>query len=173
MTNHVEAIVTLQNLLDYDMRKLAVSEMQLKNILPEWINTAQSEKLKIVLKKYLDFTETHLNKISTVIASEKILSAVLASHIVKALIEEAEILFNKCSDAEVRDAAMLAAIQQINHYKICAYGTAAAYANILGKEKEAIVFHEAEVNEKQIDDRLSQLAEYEINSKAKSPIVLL
>jgi hypothetical protein len=32
--------------------------------------------------------------------------------------------------------------------------------------------HEAEVNEKQIDDRLSQLAEHEINIKAKAPIAL-
>ena len=39
-------------------------------------------------------------------------------------------------------------------------------------EKFAGVFHEAEVNEKQIDDRLSQLAEHEINFKAKAPIVL-
>lgn len=173
MTNHFHAIATLQNLLDYDIRKLAVSEMQLKNILPDWINTAVSEKLKIILRKYLDFTETHLNEISAVIANEDILSSVLASHIVKALIDEAQILFNKCSDAEVKDAAMLAAVQQINHYKICAYGTAAAYANIMGLENEATVFHKAEVNEKQIDDRLTQLAAFEINSKAKSPIVLL
>jgi len=39
-------------------------------------------------------------------------------------------------------------------------------------EKSGIVFHEAEINEKQIDDRLSQLAEHEINVEAKSPLVL-
>jgi hypothetical protein len=39
-------------------------------------------------------------------------------------------------------------------------------------EKPATVFHEAEINEKQIDDRLSQLAKYEINVKAKAPIIL-
>ena len=42
----------------------------------------------------------------------------------------------------------------------------------LGMEKQAAIFHEAEINEKQIDDRLSQLAEYEINMKARTPIVL-
>ena len=39
-------------------------------------------------------------------------------------------------------------------------------------ENQAVIFHEAEINEKQIDDRLSQLAEFEINVKAKAPIVL-
>ena len=39
-------------------------------------------------------------------------------------------------------------------------------------EKAAQFFHQAEVQEKQIDDRLTQLAQYEINFRAKSPIVL-
>ena len=61
---------------------------------------------------------------------------------------------------------------KFNHFKISTYGTAAAFANALNMEKQASVFHEAEVNEKQIDDRLSQLAEHEINIKAKAPIEL-
>ena len=39
-------------------------------------------------------------------------------------------------------------------------------------EDHAAIFHKAEINEKQIDDRLSQLAEHEINIKAKAPIEL-
>ena len=42
----------------------------------------------------------------------------------------------------------------------------------LSKEKQATLFHDAELNEKQIDERLSQLAEHEINIKAKTPISL-
>jgi hypothetical protein len=38
--------------------------------------------------------------------------------------------------------------------------------------KYAELFHEAEANEKQIDDRLTQLAEFEINIRAKSPSIL-
>jgi hypothetical protein len=39
-------------------------------------------------------------------------------------------------------------------------------------ESAATTFHTAEVKEKQIDDRLSQLAEHEINKEAKSTILL-
>ena len=77
-----------------------------------------------------------------------------------------------CTDSEIKDACLLASIQYINHYKISAFGTAAAFANTLGTLEQATIFHEAEVTEKQIDDRLSQLAEYEINLKARTPIVL-
>lgn len=171
MVTHLQHIATLQHLLDYDLRKLAVGELQLKNTLPEWLLLTHAEKLKMVIKRYQDITAQHFAKISSAINSGEILPAVLASHIIKGIIEEANILFNKCSDAEVKDAAILAIIQQINHYKICAYGTVSAYAAILGMDNEAAFFKEAEINEKQIDDRLSQLAAFEINSKAKSPIV--
>jgi hypothetical protein len=39
-------------------------------------------------------------------------------------------------------------------------------------EEAAVAFREAEINEKQIDDRLSQLAEHEINVNARAPIIL-
>ena len=90
----------------------------------------------------------------------------------RAFIEEVEEKLSNCSDSEVKDACLLASIQAINHFKISTYGTAAAFANALGMEKQAAIFHEVEVNEKQIDDRLSQLAEHEINIKAKTPILL-
>jgi ferritin-like metal-binding protein YciE len=89
-----------------------------------------------------------------------------------AFIEEAEEKLNSCTDTEVRDACLLACIQGINHYKISTYGTAAAFANALEMEKQAVIFHEIEVSEKQIDDRLSQLALHEINNNARAPIAI-
>ncbi|WP_369127538.1 DUF892 family protein [Terrimonas pollutisoli] len=43
-------------------------------------------------------------------------------------------------------------MQAINHYKISIYGTAAAFTKALGNDKAATLFHEAEVNEKKIDE---------------------
>jgi ferritin-like metal-binding protein YciE len=90
----------------------------------------------------------------------------------EAFILETSEKLSRCTDPEVRDACLLEGIQQINHYKICGYGTAAAYATTLDLENESRMFREAEINEKQIDDRLSQLAEHEVNRLARAPIVL-
>jgi ferritin-like metal-binding protein YciE len=89
-----------------------------------------------------------------------------------AFIEETGEKLSNCTDPEIKDACLLASIQAINHFKISMYGTAAAFANALEMDKQACLFHEAEVNEKQIDDRLTQLALYEINNHAKSPVTL-
>jgi len=169
MAKDNEHIATLQNLLDYNASQFSSAEIQLKTVLPEWINQAESLKLKAVLQKYLDLIEVHLTKIEDFFEQEKISSLSINNRIMKAYIEETEEKLSYCSDADVKDACLLAGIQTINHFKISTYGTAAAFSNALKLEKYAEIFHEIEVHEKQIDDRLSQLAEFEINIKAKEP----
>lgn len=172
MTSHKSTIVTLHNLLDYDVSKFTSAEIQLKSSLLEWINKAGSLKLKTVLQKYLDFVNQHVQRMENFFEEENIGSLSLINRVMHAFIEETNEKLSNCTDREVKDACLLACIQAINHFKISTYGTAAAFAKTLEMEKHAAVFHEAEVDEKQIDDRLSQLADYEINIKAKTPIVL-
>lgn len=172
MVENNQSISKLQDLLDYDVRQFTCAEIELKKSLLKWANETASVKLKNALQKYVDFIQEHVEKLEVFIEEEKITSINLTNHIMMAFIEEAEEKLSNCTHAEVKDACLVACIQMINHFKISAYGTAASFAKALGLEKQAAVFHEAEVNEKQIDDRLSQLAEHEINEKARTPIVI-
>lgn len=170
--NNNQAIGTLHNLLDYDVAKFISAEVQLKNILPEWKNRSNSFKLKEILTRYQGFVERHIDRMEKFMGEEGLLAAYINNRVMLAFIQEMEEKLSLCADADVKDACLLACVQGINHYKISMYGTAAAFAKALVMEKAALVFHEAEVNEKQIDDRLSQLAEFEINSKARATIFL-
>ena len=172
MKENDRAISTLHNLLDYDALKFNNGEGQLRNILPAWIDLANSLKLKDVLIKYLDSVRKHIEGIENFMDNEALLDVGISSRIMKAHIDEAEDKLSYCTDPEVRDACLLASVQGINHFKISIYGTAATFANAIGMEKEAAIFHDAEISEKQVDDRLSQLAKFEINTKAKAPISL-
>ena len=172
MTENIQTISTLHNLLDYEAGRFVIAEVQLKKSLSGWISIAGSLKLKNVLQKYQDFIEDHIQKMESFYQEENIISLDISNRIMKAFIDETEEKLNSCTDPEVKDACLLSSVQMINHYKISYYGTAAAFAKTLEMEKYASAFHQAEVNEKQIDDRLSQLAEYEINNRAKTPIVL-
>ena len=172
MEAKTETITNLHNLLDHDAGRFTSAEIELRNILPEWINKAGSLKFKTVLQKYLDYVQQHIQKLESFVENEKTLSVEFKNRVMTAFIEETRAKLSHCSDGQIRDACLLACIQLINHFKISSYGTAASFANALNMEKYAAVFHEAEVNEKQIDDRLSQLEEHEINIQAITPIVL-
>jgi ferritin-like metal-binding protein YciE len=172
MLENNSTLTTLHNLLDYDASKFTSAEIHLRNVLPGWINKTGSLMLRTVLQKYLDYTEQHVKKMEVFIEQENINALNLNNRIIQAFIDETNEKLTACSDPEIKDACLLACIQTINHYKISIYGTAAAFARALDMDKHAAIFYEAEGNEKQIDSRLSQLAEFEINKKAKTPIVL-
>lgn len=172
MTENNLTITNLHDLLNYNARKFTNAEIQLGNSLNEWIVKANSLKLKDVLHKYLGFVQQHVQNLESFFQAEQISSLSRTNRIMRSFIEETEEKLSNCADPEVKDACLLASVQDINHFKISLYGTAAAFARELNMEKFAGIFHEAEINEKQIDDRLSQLAEHEINTRAKAPIVL-
>ncbi len=172
MQDNNSYIISLRNLMDYNARKFTGAEVQLKNVLPKWIDQAGSIKLKTVMQKYLDLILVHLQKMNDFFAEEKINSLSITSPVMQALLEETNEQLGKCSHPEVKDACLLACIQTINHFKISIYGTFAAFADTLDMSKPALVFREAEINEKQIDDRLSQLAEHEINLNARTQTFL-
>ena len=172
MKEELTTITTLHHLLDHEASKFSSAEMQLNNALPHWISKANSVKLKTVLQKYKDDITEHLQQLEDFVNAEQLTSLPLTNRIMNAYILDTNEKLVVCADAEVTDACLLASVQMINHYKISAYGTAAAFANTLGMDNAAGFFHKAEVHEKQIDDRLTQLAQYEINFRAKSPIVL-
>lgn len=172
MTENAPTITNLQDLLNYDVRRFTCAEIALKFSLEKWIALTSSLKLKTILQKYMEFAEEHIHKFENYFEAQHINSLSNANRVMMAFIEDTDETMNFCTDPEARDAGLLASIQGINHFKISLYGSAAAFAKELGLEEFASVFHEAEVNEKQIDDRLSQLAEYEINRRARAPIVL-
>lgn len=173
MKDITQPISTLHQLLDYNTGQFTSAEIQLLRSLPGWSMATESLKLRGILEKYQVFVLQHLEKLEEFIKEEEINALSLGNRVMQAHLVEAEEKMRNCTDPDVKDACLLAAVQSINHYKICMYGTAAAFALALGMEKYAAVFHEAEVNEKQIDDRLTQLAEHEINTRAKAPVLTL
>jgi ferritin-like metal-binding protein YciE len=71
-------------------------------------------------------------------------------------------------DAEppVGDAALIAAAQKVEHYEIAGYGTVRTFANLLGYADAEELLQQTLDEEKQTDERLTELAESEINVQA-------
>ena len=65
----------------------------------------------------------------------------------------------------VKDAAIIGAAQRVEHYEIAGYGTVRAFAELLGENEHISLIDETLEEEKQADEKLTQLAE-EINSEA-------
>jgi ferritin-like metal-binding protein YciE len=84
----------------------------------------------------------------------------------KGLLKEGEKMMKMRSDADVRDAALIAAAQRVEHYEIAGYGCAKTYARLLGRDQDVQLLQQTENEEGQTDKLLTQLAEHAINIDA-------
>ena len=102
-----------------------------------------------------------LAKLARAASSEK-LSAAFNAHL-----EEANEVVESTEKNEVRDAALIAAAQKVEHYEIASYGTLVTLAEQLGYKKAAKLLAETLEEEKQTDVKLTDLAVGNINKKAE------
>ncbi len=165
-------IKTLHHLMEDDVRRFVSGENELSLALERWTKLAGSIKLKNNLVKYHDQVKQHIEELDRFLEEEDLEYLFSNDDVMHSLVQNTDRKLSECAESSVKDAALLACIQNINHFKIGSYGTAAAFANALGRIKTAQLFHDFEVNEKQTDDRLSQLAEHEINLSALTAVKL-
>ena len=82
------------------------------------------------------------------------------------LLEEAEAVIEEFSEGDVRDAALVACAQAVEHYEIARYGSLVAWAKSAGQERIASLMEETLAEEKKTDAFLNQLANEDINQQA-------
>src|SRR5215471_19107750 len=84
----------------------------------------------------------------------------------QALVNETEKMMGIVKGDDLRDAALIASAQKVDHYEIAAYGTAAALAGQLDLREDQRLLHESLEEEKGTDAALTRLAKSEVNRAA-------
>jgi ferritin-like metal-binding protein YciE len=82
------------------------------------------------------------------------------------LIKEEETLMAQTKPGPVRDAAIIAASQKIEHYEIATYGTLAAFARTLEEDAIVSLLTDTLAEEKEADAMLTESAYHKINLQA-------
>lgn len=180
------AIDTLEELLKHELKDLYSAETQIIEALPEMIDVAKNADLKKALRDHLNVTKKQkerLDKIQALLGEEKtkekkgFFANLFQSNegeqhckAMEGLVEEGNALLGENMDAEVMDAAIIAAAQKIEHYEIASYGTARAYALQLQLNEVAKLLEQTLNEEYQADDSLTKLALGEVNLEANSSL---
>jgi ferritin-like metal-binding protein YciE len=68
----------------------------------------------------------------------------------------------------VMDAGIIAAAQRVEHYEMAGYGAARTFARLLGHDEMAETLQKTLDEEGDADEKLTELAESEINVEAAS-----
>lgn len=159
---------SLADLFQHELKDLYSAENQLLKALPKMSKAATHEELKAAFDEHLGQTKEQVNRLQQI---AKDLDFALTGHKCKAmegLVEEGAELIDEDADDAVRDAGLIGAAQRVEHYEIAGYGTARALAQLLGYEDAVELLEETLNEEKETDEKLTELAESVINVDAQS-----
>jgi ferritin-like metal-binding protein YciE len=134
-------------------------ESQLIKALPKMAEAATNADLKAGFEEHLEQTEEHLSRLEEISSSLGEDLTGEPSEVMTALIAEGEKIINRTGDTAVKDAALIAAAQKVEHYEIAAYGTVASWAKAMDHSDVADLLGKTLDEEKDTDEKLSKLAE--------------
>ena len=145
------------------------AEKQLTRALAKLARATSNEKLSQAFYAHLEVTHGQIERIDQVVESESNLKIKRMKCVaMEGLIEEANEVIESTEKNEVRDAALIAAAQKVEHYEIASYGTLATLAEQLGYRKAAKLLKETLEEEKATDIKLTDLAINNVNKKAEN-----
>jgi ferritin-like metal-binding protein YciE len=150
---------TLRDLFVEQLQDLYDAEKQLVKALPKMAEGAASVDLAEAINGHLIETEKQVSRLEEVFGIVGVPAKGKTCKAMKGLIEEGEEALKKEEEGEIRDLAIIAAAQRVEHYEISAYGTARTLAERLGMDDAAELLRETEDEEEQADSKLTDLAD--------------
>lgn len=159
---------SLHTLFVNELSDLYSAETQLIKALPKLVKGAHSRDLQQCFKDHLEETKGHVERLEQIFKELGNGSKVKAKtcKAMEGLIKEGSEQLKATGDPAVIDAALIAAAQRVEHYEIAGYGCVCTFAGILGLDEAKRLLEETLQEEKDADEKLTDLATGMINEEA-------
>ncbi len=157
------ALNTLDDLFVVQLEELYDAERRLTKALARMAEASSSNALRSAFKDHLGQTKQHVAGLEEIFGLLGLSPRTLTCDPMTALIDEGAEAIDADGESDVKDAALIAAAQRIEHYEIAGYGSLSALARQLGHEEIARRLHQTLEEENAANTILSQIAESSMN----------
>ena len=159
---------SLRELFTQELQDIYSAEKMILKALPKMVQKASNASLRDAFEEHRIQTEGHVRRLDQVFDQlQDIDREDKKCKGMEGIIKENEDLLKEDAEPEVLDAGMISGAQRVEHYEIAAYGTVRTYASLLGNQSWAQLLQQTLDEEKQTDQKLSDLAE-RINLEARA-----
>ena len=156
----------LEDLLVVQLRGIYDVETQLAKALPKLIKKGSNPDLKAALEQCRAQTEHYARRLEDAFAKLEAKAQKLPSAAVRGLLEDADWVTKNILGAAAIDAALVAALQAIQHYKLALYGAAFEWAKLLELQEVIDILEETIHDTDEGLEILDELAGSKINEAA-------
>ena len=158
----------LKKLLQDELEDIYDAEHQLIKALPKLIERSSSPELQQALKQHLTVTQNQIKRLEQVFQTLGEKAKRKPCKGMAGIVSEGSEMLEEDLEESTKDAAIISAAQKVEHYEIASYGTVRTLAQTLGNNEVAELLEETLDEEKEADERLTQIAESAVNSEAAS-----
>jgi ferritin-like metal-binding protein YciE len=157
----------LDKLFTDSLKDIYWAEKHLTKTLPKMKKKATTDDLKSAIEEHLAQTEEHVSRLERVfeICGKK--AQAKKCDAMEGLTKEADSIIEETeANTMTRDAGIIMAAQKVEHYEIATYGSLVQLAKTLGMNDAAEILHQTLEEEKQADEKLTEIAEWNVNQAA-------
>jgi ferritin-like metal-binding protein YciE len=158
---------SMHDLFVEELRDLYHAENQLVKALPKMAKAASSPELKAAFTDHLEVTRKQVERLDKIFKELDMSPKGKVCKAMQGLIEEGSEIIEEDGEPAVKDAALIAAAQRVEHYEIAGYGCARTFARVLGLSKAEELLQTTLDEEGEADHVLTELAESVINQQAE------
>jgi ferritin-like metal-binding protein YciE len=150
------------------------AEHQMVAALPKMLKVTTNSKLADAFSGHLIETKNHVKRLEDVFATCDVKAKRKPCKAMKGLVEEgSEAIELESHNPAIVDAALIAAAQRVEHYEIAAYGTARAFAELLGNSKAVDLLQATLDEEGEADKTLTSVSETVNEQASQTPVPVL
>lgn len=153
------AVKTFEDLFIDELKDVYDAEKRIVRALPKLVKNANSEELSDALEAHLGQTEKHVERLDRIFKELGKSPGRKSCPAMMGLLAEADELLEESDDPTVRDAAIIAAAQKVEHYEMATYGTLREWAKLLGHSNVAKTLQETLDEEGKADKTLTKLSQ--------------
>jgi ferritin-like metal-binding protein YciE len=158
---------SLHDLYVNELKDLYNAESQLLKALPKMARAADAPELRAAFEEHLEVTHGQVARLETIFADLGVSPKGKKCKAMEGLIEEGKEVLEEDAEPAVRDAALIAAAQKVEHYEMAGYGCVRTYARRLGYADAARLLQATLDEEGEADEKLTGLAETVVNIEAE------
>lgn len=158
----------LEKFFTDQLKDMMWAEQQLLKVLPELQKACSTEELEDAVESHIAQTERHVRRLEKVFQMIGKKPEAKTCEAMVGLIREArEVVSSTEKGSMTRDAALIIAMQKVEHYEIATYGGLVELAMTMGLVRAAELLDRTLCEEEQADHLLTDIAEDHINMDAE------
>jgi ferritin-like metal-binding protein YciE len=159
-------IANMDDLFLHGLQRIYDAEQQLTEALPKLADASSTPQLREAFTQHLDETKQHVLRTQEIFKQLSKQPEAKPNATLQQMRQDAEQIIQNTEKSPVRDAALIVAGNEAEHFEMACWGSLRTFAQLLGYNNIVPLIEKILQEEKNADAKLTEIGESQVNVQA-------